>query len=138
MINLTIYTDGAYSFSLNQGGIGIIYLKNNKIIKTYYKAYKNTTNNRMELLAVIIALSSIKKEFNINIFTDSMYVIGGASKGWKRNKNIDLWKKLDNVTKKLLDNNCTINYNYVKGHIGNKYNEICDNLANKASQGIYI
>ena len=59
MIEYSVYTDGAYSSLRNQGGIGIIFLKNNKLVAKCSKAFKNTTNNRMELLAVIIALESI-------------------------------------------------------------------------------
>ena len=85
MIN--VYTDGAYSSKLNQGGLAIVVIKDNKIIAEFNKTYRNTTNNRMELLAVIIAIESLKKYNNVTIFTDSMYVIGCATLGWKKNKN---------------------------------------------------
>lgn len=91
---IEVYTDGAYSSSRNQGGLGIVFIKDNKVIAKFSKTYKNTTNNRMELMAVIIALQSIKDENEITIYSDSMYVIGTATQGWKRKKNLDLWKNM--------------------------------------------
>lgn len=128
MIN--VYTDGAYSSKLNQGGLAIVVIKDNKIIAEFNKTYKNTTNNRMELLAVIIAIESLKKYNNITIFTDSMYVIGCATLGWKKNKNIDLWNRFDKL------NTENIKFIHVKGHSDNIYNNRCDYLAVLASQKI--
>lgn len=126
-----IYTDGAYSSSKNQGGLGIIFLKNDEVVATYSKAYKNTTNNRMELLAVIIALESIHNSDKITIYSDSMYVIGCATKNWSKTKNLDLWNRYDKVVQKL---NCEINFIHVKGHQDNIYNNMCDKLAVFATQ----
>lgn len=128
MIN--VYTDGAYSSKLNQGGLAIVVIKNNKIIAEFNKTYRNTTNNRMELLAVIIAIESLKKYNNVTIFTDSMYVIGCATLGWKKNKNIDLWNRFDKL------NTENIKFIHVKGHSDNIYNNRCDYLAVLASQKI--
>lgn len=128
MIN--VYTDGAYSSKLNQGGLAIVVIKDNKIIAEFNKTYRNTTNNRMELLAVIIAIESLKKYNNITIFTDSMYVIGCATLGWKKNKNKDLWNRFDKLNTK------NIKFIHVKGHSDNIYNNRCDYLAVLASQKI--
>lgn len=133
----TFITDGAYSSSRDQGGIGIVVLREDKIILKYSKMYKNTTNNRMELGAIIVALRTIKKPIDsVIIYTDSMYCVGCASLGWKRKKNQLLWnvfdKELERV-KKLCPN---IEFRHIKGHNGNYYNEICDKLAVKASQEI--
>lgn len=128
MIN--VYTDGAYSSKLNQGGLAIVVIKDNKIIAEFNKTYRNTTNNRMELLAVIIAIESLKKYNNVTIFTDSMYVIGCATLGWKKNKNIDLWNRFDKL------NTENIKFIHVKGHSNNIYNNRCDYLAVLASQKI--
>lgn len=128
MINA--YTDGAYSSKLNQGGLAIVVIKDNKIIAEFNKTYRNTTNNRMELLAVIIAIESLKKYNNITIFTDSMYVIGCATLGWKKNKNKDLWNRFDKL------NTENIKFIHVKGHSDNIYNNRCDYLAVLASQKI--
>lgn len=128
MIN--VYTDGAYSSKLNQGGLAIVVIKDGKIIAEFAKTYRNTTNNRMELLAVIIAIESLKKYNNVTIFTDSMYVIGCATLGWKKNKNIDLWNRFDKLN---IEN---IKFIHVKGHSDNIYNNRCDYLAVLASQKI--
>ena len=83
-----IYTDGAYKSSLNTGGIGIVFLCNNEKVYEYSKKYKNTTNQRMELQAIIIALQSIIKPINkLTLITDSMYVVGTATLNWKRKCN---------------------------------------------------
>ena len=127
---IEVYTDGAYSSSRNQGGLGIVFIKDNKVIAKFSKTYKNTTNNRMELMAVIIALQSIKDENEITIYSDSMYVIGTATQGWKRKKNLDLWEKYDAV----IDSFKTITFKHVKGHSTNMFNNLCDEMAVAASQ----
>lgn len=127
---IEVYTDGAYSSSRNQGGLGIIFIKDNKVIAKFSKTYKNTTNNRMELMAVIIALQSIKDENEITIYSDSMYVIGTATQGWKRKKNLDLWEKYDAV----IDSFKTVTFKHVKGHSTNVFNNLCDEMAVAASQ----
>ena len=127
---IEVYTDGAYSSSRNQGGLGIVFIKDNKVIAKFSKTYKNTTNNRMELMAVIIALQSIKDENEITIYSDSMYVIGTAIQGWKRKKNLDLWEKYDAV----IDSFKTVTFKHVKGHSTNMFNNLCDEMAVAASQ----
>lgn len=127
---IEVYTDGAYSSSRNQGGLGIVFIKDNKVIAKFSKTYKNTTNNRMELMAVIIALQSIKDENEITIYSDSMYVIGTATQGWKRKKNLDLWEKYDAV----IDSFKTVTFKHVKGHATNMFNNLCDEMAVTASQ----
>lgn len=127
---IEVYTDGAYSSSRNQGGLGIVFIKDNKVIAKFSKTYKNTTNNRMELMAVIIALQSIKDENEITIYSDSMYVIGTATLGWKRKKNLDLWEKYDAV----IDLFKTVTFKHVKGHSTNVFNNLCDEMAVAASQ----
>ena len=127
---IEVYTDGAYSSSRNQGGLGIVFIKDNKVIAKFSKTYKNTTNNRMELMAIIIALQSIKDENEITIYSDSMYVIGTATQGWKRKKNLDLWEKYDAV----IDSFKTVTFKHVKGHSTNVFNNLCDQMAVAASQ----
>lgn len=127
---IEVYTDGAYSSSRNQGGLGIVFIKDNKVIAKFSKTYKHTTNNRMELMAVIIALQSIKDENEITIYSDSMYVIGTATQGWKRKKNLDLWEKYDAV----IDSFKTVTFKHVKGHSTSMFNNLCDEMAVAASQ----
>jgi len=139
---IDIYTDGACSNNPGVGGWGAVLLyKNNK--KEIFGSQKDTTNNRMELKAVIEALGHIKStSIKIRVFTDSVYVKDGISKwieswknnGWKNSnkkpiKNIDLWKELDEVSKKFI-----IEWIWVKGHNGNQYNEIADSLARKGCE----
>ena len=129
----TIITDGAYSSKRNQGGIAFIILdKSGDEVGRFSKAYRNTTNNRMELLSVIRGLEAITKPSNIKIISDSEWVIGCASKGWKRKKNLDLWERYEEVKKKHL----SIIFEWTKGHAGDKYNEECDKMAVEASKMI--
>jgi ribonuclease HI len=83
-----------------------------------------TTNNRMELTAIIEAISSIKPGLECKIYTDSQLCINCATGKWKRKANLDLWKEYNKFCK-----NKIINFEWVKAHNGNKYNEIVDNLA---------
>ncbi len=136
MLDYVIYTDGAYSSSRDQGGIGIVILRDEKYVFKYSKAYKKTTNNQMELIAVITALRAVKNPINsLTIYTDSMYVKGCATLGWKRKKNVELWMKFDEAmdkTKSLVKN--PIQIEHVKGHADNVYNNLCDEIAVQASQ----
>lgn len=135
--NYVLYTDGAYSSLRDQGGIGLIILKDNKKILEYSRMYKGVTNNIMELGAVIIGLKAIKNCIDsLIIFTDSMYVIGCATKGWKRSKNKSLWKEFDKQFQRVQTLCSNIEFKHVKGHNGNTYNEEVDKLAVKASQSI--
>jgi len=135
--NYYCYTDGAYSSTRNQGGIGIVILRDNVEILRYSNMYKRVTNNQMELGAIIVALRMIKGKIDsLTIYTDSQYCIGCAVQGWKRNKNKIMWEEFDkqyNRVKELCPN---IQFIHVKGHVGNKYNEIVDKLAVSASQRI--
>lgn len=135
MEKLLIYTDGAYSSSLDQGGIGIVILHNNKKILEYSNMYKRTTNNQMELAAVIVALRLIKKSYDkITIYSDSQYTIGCAILGWKRRKNIKLWQEFDKQYFRVLELCPEIEFKHVKGHNGDYWNEIVDKLAVNASK----
>lgn len=137
MSDLVIYTDGAYSSLRNQGGVGIVVLENDKKLIEYSNTYQRTTNNQMELGAVIIALRLIKKKYkSVLIYTDSQYVIGCATLGWKRKKNVKLWQEFDNQYSRAKELCQNIKFKHVKGHNGNFWNEYCDTLAVKASQVI--
>ena len=132
-----IYTDGACSGNPGKGGWAAIILDDNLNQSSISGSMKNTTNNRMELLAAIMALKKIKKKSDITIFTDSKYVKDGITvwiKKWKLNswkssnkkpvKNKDLWIKLDNSCLKH-----KVTWRWVKAHAGNKYNNLADELA---------
>ena len=135
-LGLVIYTDGACHVTTKIGGIGVVFTKENKLINTYSKQFTNVTNNEMELLAVIYALSAIKETNQVIIYSDSQYVIGCITKGWKRKKNIELWRKFDEVYAKTLKVCPDIKFEWVKGHNTSVFNNIADNLAVNASNFI--
>ena len=137
---VNIWTDGACSGNPGPGGWGAVIFDNNNKQKNISGSEKNTTNNRMELSAAIMALKKIKTNSEILIYTDSTYVKNGITEWvlkWKRNgwknsnkkpvKNKDLWVKLDN----LCDQN-KVSWKWVKGHSSNKYNNLADELATQA------
>jgi ribonuclease HI len=134
---ITIYTDGAARGNPGPGGYGIVLLSGN-YRKEISDGYTHTTNNRMELLAVIVALEALKIEgSDVTIYTDSKYVADAVTKGWvfnwvkkrfKGKKNADLWLRFLEVFKKHV-----VKFIWVKGHANNPLNERCDQLAVEAS-----
>lgn len=131
MKKIEIFTDGSSLGNPGAGGwCAILRYKNNE--KIISGGEENTTNNRMELKAVIEALKALKEPCDIELFADSQYVLKGinewlenwVSKNFKNVKNIDLWQEF-----LLLSKNHKININWVKGHSGHKENEICDKIA---------
>lgn len=137
MNSYTIYTDGS-CIKDNKGGVGIVVVEDNKIVYEFSKGYCNTTNNRMELTAIIIALMSIKNKINsLEIISDSQWALNCAQKLWKRKKNLDLWKKFDEVFEKTQSLvNSPIKFSWVKGHNKDYFNEEADNLATMGSSSI--
>ena len=134
--DIIIYTDGAYKPSIDQGGWAYVVMENNKEIDNDFGGMKNTTNNKMEISGVIYALSWIdmhpEVKGNIKIITDSQYVFGTITKGWKRNKNLDLWNKIDKSLNELKYRN--ISFEWTKGHDGNIGNNRADELAVRGSK----
>lgn len=134
---MDIYTDGACHGSTKVGGIGIVFVKDNKVIHKFNKQFTNTTNNRMEIYAVIYALHAISKPMDsINIYSDSQYVLGCITKNWTRKKNSDLWQLFDKVYNKAITLCPNIQFNWIKGHDTNEFNNISDKLAVEASNFI--
>tara|TARA_B110000467_G_C17926398_1_gene267618 strand:- start:97 stop:525 length:429 start_codon:yes stop_codon:yes gene_type:complete len=136
----TIYTDGACSGNPGPGGWGAVIFDEDKKQQNISGKVKDTTNNRMELMAPIMALKKIKTKSDVIILTDSTYVKNGITewiKKWKKNgwknankkpvKNKDLWLKLNDLCQKN-----TIIWKWVKGHSNNRYNNLADELATKA------
>lgn len=143
MNEVIIYTDGGCSGNPGPGGWGVVVIFNGEA-RQLSGGEKNTTNNRMELTAAINALSIVKntpdfKNHKITVNIDSQYVKNGITvwiKGWKLKgwktadkkpvKNQDLWIQLDDLNSAL-----NVSWNWVKGHAGIEYNEICDQLCQK-------
>lgn len=138
-MSLIIYTDGASRGNPGRGGYGAILQWGGKE-KELSAGYKLTTNNRMELLAVIKALEALTRDgLDIQVFTDSEYVVNSIEKGWvfgwekkgfAGKKNVDLWQRFLKLYRKH-----HIKMNWVKGHASNAMNNRCDVLATRAADG---
>jgi ribonuclease HI len=137
---IKIYTDGAARGNPGRGGYGVILMYNHHR-KEISKGFRLTTNNRMELMAVINGLEAItKKELPVIIYSDSQYVVKAIEEGWLKNwiktdfkggkKNKDLWKRYH-----VLSQNRNIKLKWVKGHAENPFNNRCDELATTAADG---
>jgi len=135
---VAIFTDGACRGNPGPGGWGAI-LRFNDVEKEIFGGEKHTTNNRMEMTAIIEALNKLSRPCQVELTTDSKYVIDGITKwiiGWKKNnwisstkkpvKNSDLWKQIDQLNDKH-----KISWHWVKGHSGHIENERADQLANR-------
>ncbi|MEM7549991.1 MAG: ribonuclease HI [Bacteroidota bacterium] len=137
-MKITVYTDGAAKGNPGPGGYGVVMLSG-KHRKELSDGFKHTTNNRMELLAVIKGLEALKNENqDVQIYSDSKYVVDAVIKGWlwgwvkkgfKDKKNPDLWKQFI-----PLFNKHNVSFKWVKGHAGIPENERCDELAVEAAE----
>lgn len=131
---LTIYTDGACQVSTGNGGVGVVFIEDNKVIYQFNKHFKNVTNNQMEIMAVIYALHAISSDFtSITIVSDSQYVLGCINKGWKRKKNQNYWQLFDQVYNRAKKFCSDIKFEWTKGHNTDEYNNLADRLAVGAS-----
>jgi ribonuclease HI len=136
---IEIFTDGAAQGNPGPGGYGVI-MRYGKYYRELSQGYRLTTNNRMELLAVIVALEALKKEgIPVRIYSDSEYVVNAIKKGWlwnwgkknfKKTANVDLWKRYIPLHEKYKPE-----FVWVRGHAGHPENERCDELAVAAAQG---
>jgi ribonuclease HI len=139
---IQIYTDGACSGNPGPGGFGVV-MKYKDQRKELAQGYKLTTNNRMELLAIIVALETLKKENSeVEVYSDSKYVVDSINLGWvyswvkkgfKDKANSDLWKRFLLVQKRH-----NIKFIWVKGHASNIENNRCDELAVAASKSKHL
>ena len=127
-----LYTDGAASGNPGPGGYGAV-LRCGDLYKELSGGFSLTTNNRMELLALIKGLEAIRwKGAQVKVFSDSTYVVNTITKGWKRKKNQDLWSRYDSIAPDF-----DLSFTWVKGHAGHPENERCDALAvNAYKEGV--
>jgi ribonuclease HI len=135
---ITIYTDGASSGNPGPGGYGIVLISGKHRLEKS-EGFRLTTNNRMELLAVIAGLEALKKQgSNVVVYTDSRYVADAVEKGWvfqweskafKKKKNPDLWLRFLKIYRKH-----NVRFVWIKGHNSNPENELCDRMAVAASR----
>ncbi len=138
MARVEVFTDGSAKGNPGPGGAAAI-LRSGKHEKELVEAYRKTTNNRMELRAVIMALEALKqKDLEVHLWSDSKYVVDAYTKGWvfswaktnfKKKKNPDLWKRFLELEKFQ-----NLNLHWVKGHAGHPENERCDELAVDGSE----
>ena len=144
MRQIKIYTDGSCNPNPGIGGWGYVMLEDGKDPVEVFGGDRETTNNKMELMAAVMALKALESRTQVTIYTDSQYVRKGITnwiKGWKRNgwktstrqpvKNQDLWQMLDESC-----GNHLITWKWVKGHNGNAGNELADKLANKGRDSV--
>ena len=141
-MKINIYTDGAAKGNPGPGGYGVV-LMSGKHYKELSAGYRLTTNNRMELLAVIVGLEALKKHHQeVTVYSDSKYVVDAVEKGWvfnwekkhfKGKKNQDLWKRFLIVFRLH-----RVHFKWIKGHAGNPQNEKCDELAVAASESSHL
>ena len=138
-MRIKVYTDGSAKGNPGPGGYGIVLLSDEGHRKEVAKGYRKTTNNRMELLSVIVALEMLKaRPMDVFVFSDSKYVVDAVEKKWVFNwekkyfdkkKNVDLWKRFLVVYRQH-----NVKFIWVKGHANNVENERCDKLAVAAAE----
>jgi ribonuclease HI len=141
-MNITMYTDGSSIGNPGQGGYGVVLIAGQHR-KELSQGYRLTTNNRMELMAVIAGLEALKiPQSMVTVYTDSQYVVNSVEKKWlldweKKNfagkKNADLWRRFLKIYR--LHN---VSFKWIKGHDGNCENERCDSLAVSAAQSLRL
>lgn len=140
---ITIYTDGSSRGNPGPGGYGVVLMFGNHR-KELSQGYRLTTNNRMELMAVIAGLEALKTNtMPVVVYSDSKYVVDAIEKGWLNKwikthfaggkKNPDLWKRYYNLSRQF-----NINFKWVKGHADNPYNNLCDELATMAADSKHL
>ncbi len=124
---IEIYTDGACSGNPGKGGWGALILRDGQTLEIS-GGEQQTTNNRMEMTAVIEGLASVPSGAQVTVYSDSQYVVNTMTKNWKRRKNQDLWEKLDRETAAR-----DVSWQWIRGHAGHPMNERADRLATQQS-----
>lgn len=131
---LEIWTDGSYRASVGIGGIGVVVVKDGEVIDKINQRYVNTTNNQMEIRALIRALEYVSGSFDtIIVHTDSQYCLGMINNGWTATKNTDLWAQFFKEHQRVKRLCRLLMFQYTKGHDKDEYNNMADKLATDAS-----
>ena len=142
-MGIVIHTDGACLGNPGPGGFGVVLILDSHR-KEMSGGFRKTTNNRMEVLAAITGLGTLREQYDVTLYSDSKYLVDAMEKGWaqrwkangwRRNKkefalNTDLWEELLNLCDRHI-----VKFKWVKGHSGNIENERCDRLAVQAASG---
>ncbi len=137
LLMIRIYTDGSYKPTTDQGGYASIITEDDKVIKILYQGYIHTTNNRAELMGVLYSLEYFKEPKNLEIYSDSSYIVSSINNGhvyrWiieqdDSKKNMDLWIKIVDLL-----HFHKVKFFWLKGHNNNKFNELADCYANIAA-----
>lgn len=146
MTQVTVYTDGACSGNPGPGGYGVL-MKSGKHTKEMSQGYRKTTNNRMELLAVIVALQTLTRPCEVTLYSDSRYVVDAIEKNWAKSWKARGWKKADkqpalnaDLWAAALDQLAKhkVKLVWVKGHASNEGNNRCDEIAVAASRSPHL
>ena len=127
---IDIYTDGSCITNPGPGGWAAVILENGAKRELHGRE-ESTTNNRMEMLAVVEGLSALPESSEVTVYSDSQYVVNTMTRNWKRNVNNDLWTLLDTEVAKR-----NVHWQWVRGHDGNPMNELADRLANREANGL--
>lgn len=134
MKTLQIWTDGSCTPSNGNGGIGVVFVYEGRIVHEISKGYRDTTNNQMEIMAILAAIQSIKQPIDeLTVYTDSQYCVGMLTKNWRAAANTELWEKVSDAVLQLRQYCPKTSFVHTKGHDSDRFNNRADLLATIAS-----
>ena len=125
-----LYTDGGYSMSADLGAFAFVILRNGKLLRKHAEKIEHETNNRAEIKAILYGVQALPNNSDVEVFSDSRYALGVLSGRNRAKKNPDL---VDRYKKMVATKRMSVSYNWVRGHNGDKWNELCDQLCNEAA-----
>lgn len=129
-MDFQLYTDGGYSMSANFGAFAYVVLQDGELLHKHAEKIEHETNNRAEIKAILYGVQSLPDNSEVEVFSDSQYALGVLSGRYKAKKNPDLVNK---YKKMVATKHMVVSYNWVRGHNGDKWNELCDQLCNEAA-----
>lgn len=125
-----LYTDGGYSMSADFGAFAYVILQDGVLLHKYAEKIEHETNNRAEIKAILYGVKALPNNSEVEVFSDSQYALGVLSGRYRAKKNPDLVNK---YKKMVATKHMSVSYNWVRGHNGDKWNELCDQLCNEAA-----